>query len=370
MKKITYKILNTKNLPDSEVEIECEIDFEAISTLRPQAITKFQKEIKLPGFRPGHIPEAILVKHVGDLAIYTEMAELAINNAFPDIINEAKINFITMPQIQITKLADKNPVQFKIVGPIIPEIKLPDYKKIAQKENADKVESTDPTDKELEETIEEIRKNYALKNHSRPKSESGEVGKEGEEQKADEKMSTHPSEVTGDLPEVNEEWVKKLGAFTTVEDFKNKIKEGIKQEKEFKAKDKKRMTILEKIMSGTKISLPKILIENELRKMEAQFEDDITRAGLKVEDYLKHLKKTKEDLQKEWGPDAEKRALVQIIITKIALEEKITADPEQVKKEVENLLKTYKDATEERTRAYVEMMLTNEKVLAWLENQK
>ena len=116
--------------------------------------------------------------------------------------------------------------------------------------------------------------------------------------------------------------------------------------------------------------MPKILVENELHKMQAQFEDDIARAGLKIDDYLKHIKKSKEDLAKEWTPDAEKRAKVQLIITKIALDEKIVADPEVVKKEVDNLLKTYKDATEDRTRAYVEMMLTNEKVFEWLENQK
>jgi trigger factor len=231
----------------------------------------------------------------------------------------------------------------------MPEIKLPNYKKIAEKENKEKAEPAEATEKELEETIEEIRKNYALRHHEH---------KEGDDHK------------NLPLPEVNEEWVKKLGAFATVEDFKNKIREGIKKEKEFKAKDKKRMAILESILTDTKVTMPKVLIESELRKMQAQFEDDIARAGLKVEDYLNHLKKTKEDLAKEWTPDAEKRAKVQLIITKIALEEKIEADPEVVKKEVENLLKTYKDATEDRTRAYVEMMLTNEKVFEWLENQK
>ena len=234
----------------------------------------------------------------------------------------------------------------------MPEIKLADYKKIAKKESKEKEEPVDATDKELEETIEEIRKNFALKNH---------IHKEGEEHKADEKL---------DLPEVNEEWVKKLGAFATVEDFKNKIREGIKKEKEFKGKDKKRMAIIEKILEDTKVAMPKILVAGELRKMQAQFEDDIARAGLKVDDYLKHLKKTKEDLAKEWTPDAEKRAKVQLIITKIALDEKLEADPELVKKEVENLLKMYKDATPDRTKAYVEMMLLNEKVFEWLENQK
>lgn len=356
MKK--YKILGSKNLPDSEVEIECEIEAECVNTHRAKAIAKIQKEMSLPGFRPGHVPEAILIKQVGDLFIYNEMADLAINDAFPEIITEAKANFITMPHIQITKLADKNPVQFKIIGPIIPEIKLPDYKKIAEAENKEKEEPTEATEKELAETIEEIRKNYALRNHAHPAPQSPD---ETETKKCD--HDNLP------LPEVNEEWVKKLG-FTTVEDFQNKIKEGIKKEKEFKAKDKKRMAIVEKILSDTKVVLPKVLVESELGKMMAQFQDDISRAGLKIEDYLKHLKKTIEDLKKEWTPDAEKRAKVQLIITKIALDEKIEADPELIKKETENILKMYKDAKEDRTRAYVEMMLTNEKVFEWLENQK
>ena len=350
MKK--YKILGSKVLPDSEVEIECEIEAETVAAHRAKAIAKFQKDVSLPGFRPGHVPEAMLVKQVGEFSLYQEMAEMAINDAFPDILAETKTNYITMPQIQLTKIAEKNPVIFKILGPVMPEIKLPNYKKIAEKENKEKAEPADATDKELEETIEEIRKNYAMRNHTHA---------EGEEHKEDEKM---------DLPELNDEWVKKLGGFATVEDFKNKIKESIKKEKEFKAKDKKRLAILENIIADSKITMPKILVENELRKMQAQFEDDIARAGLKVEDYLKHLKKTPEDLKKEWAPDAEKRAKVQLIITKIALDEKIEADPEVIKREVENLLKTYKDATEDRTRAYVEMMLTNEKVLEWLENQK
>jgi trigger factor len=364
-----YKILGSKTLPDSEIEIECEISAEEVALHRAKTISKFQKEANLPGFRPGHVPEAILVKQIGELAIWNEMAEMAINTSFPDILTETKTNFISMPHIEITKLAENNPVLFKIKGPVMPEIKLADYKKIAKKENSGKVEPVEATEKKLEETIEEIRKNYAQRNQPKSDKESdgasthapGEEHKEGPTAQAGEKL---------DLPEVNEEWVKKLGAFETVEDFKNKIRDGIRQEKEFKAKDKKRMAIIEKIIEESKISLPKILVESELNKMYAQFEDDIKRAGLKMEDYLKHIKKTVEEMKKEWAPDAEKRAKVQLIITKIAIEEKIEPDQEIVKKEVENLLKTYKDATEDRTKAYVEMMLTNEKVLEWLENQK
>lgn len=350
MKK--YKILGSKELPDSEVEIECEIDAETVTSHKAKAMAKIQKGLTLPGFRPGHVPEAMILKHAGELAIFNEMADIAIDDVFPDAIAEAKANFISMPHVEITKMAVGNPVVFKIIGPVMPEIKLPNYKKIAEKVNGEKTEPKEATEKEIEETIDEVRKNYAQRNHTHA---------EGEEHKEDEKL---------DLPEVTEEWVKKLGKFETVEDFRNKIKEGIEKEKEFKAKDKKRLAILENIISETKLTLPKLLIDGELSKMEAQFHDDLARAGLKVDDYLKHIKKTAEEMKKEWTPDAEKRAKVQILITKISLEEKIEADKEQVNKEVEMLMKTYKDAKEDRARAYVEMMLTNEKVFEWLENQK
>jgi FKBP-type peptidyl-prolyl cis-trans isomerase (trigger factor) len=319
-KKINYKIVGTKELENCEAEISCEIAAEDIATFRPKAITKIQKDLSLPGFRPGHVPEAMLIKHVGDLFIYNEMAEMAINESFADIILETKTNFIGMPNIQLTKIANNSPVAFKIVGPVMPEFKLPNYKKIAKAEADVKPEPAEATEKEVEETIEEIKKQR---------------------------------------PDFKEE-----------DGFRNKVKDRIKQEKEFKAKDKKRLAIIEKIISETKLSLPKILIDSEVRKMQAQFEDDIARAGLKVDDYLKHLNKTKEDLNKEWAPDALKRAKLQLIITKIALEEKLEPEKSTVDAEVEKLLKIYKDATEDRTRAYVEMMLTNEKVFEWLENQK
>ena len=135
------------------MEIECELDAESVACHRAKAIAKIQKDLSLPGFRPGHVPEAMLVKQVGELALYNEMAELAINEVFPDVLAETKTDFITMPQIQITKLADKNPVQFKIIGPVMPEIKLANYKKIAERENKEKIEPADDSEKELADTI-------------------------------------------------------------------------------------------------------------------------------------------------------------------------------------------------------------------------
>ena len=351
-KKVIHKILNTKNLPDSEVEIECEIGHEAVAGYREQAIAGLQKELNLPGFRPGHVPEAMVMKHVGDHGLFAEMAELAINDSFHNILTESKQNFISLPNVELTKIALGNPVTFKIVGQVMPEIDLADYKKIAKAENNKKEDKIEATDKDVEDALEQIRISYAKQNHTHAP---------GEEHKEDEKL---------DLPELTDDFAKKIGDFKDLSDLKAKLKDNLQKDKEFKAKDKKRLAIIEEIIIKTKIALPKLLLNSELSKMQAQFTDDIARVGLKAEDYLKHLKKTWDDLKKEWTPDAEKRAKLQLILSKIALVEKIEPKKEEVEKEVEGLLKTYKDADKDRTQAYVEMIMTNEKVFEWLENQK
>ena len=113
--------------------------------------------------------------------------------------------------------------------------------------------------------------------------------------------------------------------------------------------------------------MPKVLIESELDKMEGQFKADIAQMGLQPDEYLKHIKKSWEDLRKEWRPDAEKRAKTQLVLQKISLEEKIEPKKEDVEKEIKHLMEHYKEADPERVRAYVEMIFVNEAVIQFLE---
>ena len=98
-------------------------------------------------------------------------------------------------------------------------------------------------------------------------------------------------------------------------------------------------------------------------------ESDITQMGLKFEDYLKHLNKTKEDLRKEFRTDALKKAKLGLTLNEIAKIEKIVAKEEEVAKEVANILEHYKDADPERAKLHAENVLTNEKVFQFLESQ-
>ncbi|MFA6353930.1 MAG: trigger factor [Candidatus Paceibacterota bacterium] len=350
------KIKITK-LPKSEVEIEGEIDAEIFESYFDNALKKLGKNFQVDGFRKGKVPENVMLSKIPEISILEEMAELALSEHYPKIIAEEKIDAISRPEISITKLARKNPLGFKIKTAILPEIKLPDYKGVAKKvigEITDAEKSTLVSDEELENTIMDIRKSRAPKVHM-----AEHEHKEGEEH-------VHPEP---ELSEFNDEFVKGLGPFKDIADFKNKLKENIKLEKENQLKEKTRLKIIEKIIEESTLDVPEILIEVELDKILYRMESDITQMGLKFEDYLKHLNKTVADLRKEFRNDGEKKAKFALILNEIAKEEKIIPDEAEVAKEVAHILEHYKDADPERAQMHAENVLTNEKIFQFLESQ-
>jgi FKBP-type peptidyl-prolyl cis-trans isomerase (trigger factor) len=82
------------------------------------------------------------------------------------------------------------------------------------------------------------------------------------------------------------------------------------------------------------------------------------------------LKKTEEDLLKEWHTDATKRAKMNLILPSIAKDEKITPDAKRLEKELEHLKEHHKDIDENQAKSYLTHVLTNEAVFEFLENLK
>ena len=358
-----------KKLEHSEIEIIGEIPAELFDKNREQAIKNLSKNIELPGFRKGHVPEAMLTKHIGEKTIMEEMAEITIGKEYKNIIVENKLDPISRPEVGITKIATGNPLGFTIKIAVMPNIEIGDYKKIA-KETYTSQEKIEVNDKEVDDTIAEIRKSYAKQ--SAAVNEKGKENKEtGKPTAAVDSGETKEKETAEpELPEFNDKFVKTLGNFKNVSEFKKKLKENILLEKEKKASDKKRLEMMEKIIADSKIDLPRVIIEAEQNKMLAQLKSDIERMGMKFEDYIKQIKKTEEDIQKETQKEAEKRAKIQLLLNKIGIEEKITAPKDMVDEQVEMLTKQYPESDKERVRIYVETNIVNQKIFEFLAGQK
>ncbi|MDP3996135.1 MAG: trigger factor [bacterium] len=352
MNKNLYSIKGRKDLPDSRAEFELEISPETVAIHRKEVLQELNSKTEMAGFRRGHIPEKILTQRFGEFRIWEEQARQALSFAITSLFENENISSLGHPDIIITKIAPKEILEAKVTITVLPKIDLPDYKALSREVNATKEKTENVTEKEVDETIENIRKQLSAKDApDSEKNSASEIAKQ-------------------DLPELNDAFVQTLGNFKNVEEFKARVKENLMKEKEHRSFEKHRIKLAEKISTSVDFPIPDILIDSELHRMEARFRGDVERMGIKYDDYLAHIKKSADQVRVDWRPDAIKRVKIELILNKIAEKEKLFPDAEKVEAEVNHIMEHNKNADRSRVKSYVESALENDKVFEFLEKQQ
>lgn len=331
-----YKIISQTEPRDSEKELVVEIPAEFVASFKDKTIADFVKEVEIQGFRKGKAPVEMVKERVGEFKIFEEATQRAIQEVIPTILVEEKLEAITMPHIHLTKISLDQPIEFKMHFFVMPEVELADYKKVAKEVKKD--ESKLKTE-EVDGYIEQILDSRATKN------EAGEKVK----------------------PELNDEFIKSLGDFKDVADFKAKLTENMQNDKNIQAAQKRRLEIMEAIIKETKIKLPEVLIEEEQHKMLEEFKGRVESMKMNFEEYLTAIKKTEDELKVEWKDDATKRAKMNVILPQIAAAESIKPEAKDIDHELSHLKEHHPDIDDVRARVYIAGVLTNEKVFQFLE---
>ncbi|MES2059468.1 MAG: trigger factor [Patescibacteria group bacterium] len=330
-----HKIKSLEKKEGSVIEIAVEFPAESVEAKWQKALKAVGENARIDGFRKGHIPEKVLVEKAGEMTILEEASRLAIDEAFSLIVIENNLKIIGHPNIVITKIAIGEPLEVTIRVTVVPEIKLPDYAKIAgQIMKAQALESV--TDEEVEKVIEDLKKGRKEMNE----------------------------------PDViDDEFVQKLGKFENVEQFKIKLKENIGIEKEYKAREKSRIETLEAIRKDSNIDVPQILLDNELDRMMGEFSHKLSQMGRSLEEYKKDAGKSEDQIREEWKVLAKDRTQNELILLEIARIEKIMPKKEDIDHEVHHMEEQYPASPRERIEAFVEEVLTKEEVFKFLESK-
>jgi trigger factor len=393
----------------AEVEVTAE-DFENYYT---QALSEISKEVEMPGFRKGKVPEKMVEDRVKQEGVLNEAAEAAIRDNWIKLVKEAKIEAVSQPKVEVVKVARGNPFIFTAEYEILPEIKLPDLKSIQVKKEEIKIE-----EKEIEDTLNWLRQSRAKitkkegavenndfvefafscvsiendpekkdrivigKGHYVPGLEEALLGmKEGEHkhfetenpQNKKEKLEMCVNVVSVnkmELPEINDEWVKTLGKFTDVDSLKADIKKGITEEKEIAQKQQRREEVIKKILEKTTLEVPQVLVEREVGFMMDNIKSRVnSELQISLEQYLTQIKKTEEELRKDFEKIAEERVKGFLVLHQITKDEKIEAGEEEVNQKIEELLNQYpdkemarKNMNMEEAKMYIEDELKREKI--------
>ncbi len=403
-----------KKLPESKIEIEVEIPANEWESFLNEAARELSHSLKIDGFRQGSAPRNIVEREVGLAKIMERGSELAVRKTYVNIIIEDKIEAIGQPKIIITKLAQGNPLVFKAEVVVLPEIKLPDYAKIAKEKKPKTKNEIKISEEEINKSLEWLQKSRAkfitvlreAKMGDRvevdfeatlegKKVENGEsknhplilgqsrfikgfdenlIGlKEGEEKNfslvfpddyqqedlagklVDFKVKMNLVQEQ-ELPELNDEFAKSLGSFENKEKLKENIKQGLLLEKETKEKQDWREEIINKIADKSTMELPGLLIDQEAEQMIREIKAKVSNFGLPWEKYLESIKKTEEEVKKEIKPQAEKRTKAMLILREIGKKENIEVSDEELDKEMSQFLGQFPDGEEAKHKIDTEQL--------------
>ncbi len=424
---------------DFEIEDKSKDHKEITVTIAPDKMNKYldkatqliSSETKIDGFRPGKAPREIVEEKFGKERLWKEACYQALNETYPEVIKKNNLPIISHPEIRIDVMEVDKPFSYKIILLKMPEIKLPDYKKIAKKISKEKKDIA-ITEKEIDENLSAIRKSRAkIKSVAREAQDGDDllidfqgsidgVKQEGlsakdmnlvlgekrfikgfeenllgmkdgqskdfsleiempdeSQEKASKKKVDFKVDLKSvrekELPELNDDFAKSLGHFTDLKDLKEKLKKNIQIEKDHKEKERIRIKIIESIGEKTEVDIPKAMIDRELDVMIQEFKEQFSQSGNSFNDYLDKIGKDEESIKKEWTNQAKKRIITSLILQEIAKIEKIEVNDEEVEKEANNYLNRLQNQggqlpDPEKLRNYIRDIIKNERVFSLLES--
>ena len=173
------------------------------------------------------------------------------------------------------------------------------------------------------------------------------------------------------LPQLNDEFAKSIGNFENMAALEKSIKDGMLNEKEQAEKERFRIAIVSKVAEKSDIEIPEVLVDSEIDKMIHELEHDIEHRGMEFDKYLEHIKKTREDLKKEFAGKALERVKISLVMKEIGRGEEIKASDEELAVKMQEIVTRFdgdkNKVDPERLREYAENILTNEKVFELLE---
>jgi trigger factor len=398
-----------------------------------QSVAEISQEFKIPGFRPGKAPKNIIEQKVGKGAVLNSASQKAVEKSYADFVIKEKLEVIGVPQVEMEKIEEGKDLQYKVTVAVMPKGKLgTKYKAAIKKINAEnKGKSLAVEDKEVDLELEKLANSRAKlitvrreakkndnveidfsvsvdgqniekgESHNHPMVigqglfipgfEDQLIGmEEGSEKQFELNFPEdyHEKKLAGkpavfkvkmnlvqerEIPKIDDAFAKSLGNFSDLAALKSKLKENMEHEQKHKREEKIRSDYVEALVADLEVDLPEVLVESEAERMIEELTGQIQSMGMNLENYLSQLKKNREDLKKDWAPQAEKRVKSALALKEAVLAEEIKADTKEIEAEANKTLQYYKKIEHaekqidmERLYNYTKGVLENDKLFDYL----
>jgi len=387
-------ISSTKTAANT-VELQVSISAEEFGKAVDAVYNKNKKKISVPGFRQGKAPRSFIEKMYGEGVFYEE----AVNNIYPAAysaaVDEAGIIPVDRADIEITSVSKEEGVTFTAIVTVKPEVEIANYKNIAAVKKPVEV-----TEEDINAEIERMRERNARiidvddravesgdnviidftgyvdgetfeggsaekfpltigSNQFIPGFEDQIIGhtigeefditvtfpedyqaKELQGQSTMFKIKLHEIK-TRQLPEVDEEFVKDVSEFDTLDALKEDLKAKLTERAEKVAQDDFENQLIDTVIGNMTADIPECMIENVITENVQNFEYRLQSQGLDLKTYLQYTGMEMDAFRKTFAEQSEKQVKIRLALEKIAELENIEVTDEDLEKQYEEMAKAY-----------------------------
>jgi len=386
----------TETSSSTRREIEVEIPVEEVTRETDSLIQKYQKLARIPGFRRGHVPASVIRQRFSE-DLKSDVVEALVPRYFRKEADKQGLIPVSQPQVTDLRLKENEPLRFKASFEVMPEIKVEGYKEL----RAEKPEIV-VADEEVEQSLTGLREQHAtytsvegraladgdyaqVSLDGQPKDGDGKpvhmdeimveiAGKDtmpeftenlrrasagdervfdvvyaqdAAEQRLAGKTFTYTVKVQAikqkSLPELDDQFATQLGEFKSLEEVRQRLREGMEAERKHAAEHQAKDKLVAELVKRSEFEVPEALVERQIDVRLERGLRALAAQGMKAEDIKKMDLNRLRVGQREQALQEVKASLV---LDKIAEEEKIAVSDEEINGEIDALAKQSKQTPE------------------------
>ncbi|MEH0503834.1 trigger factor [Streptomyces scabiei] len=369
-----------ETLNPTRVRLSIEVPFEELKDSLDAAYKKINQQVTVKGFRKGKIPARVIDQRFGRGAVLEEAVNDALPKFYTDAVNEAELNVLGQPEVDITELKDGETLNFTAEVDVRPAIEIPDYSGIEVE-----VDAVEVTEEDVDKAVEQLRERFASTSPVERAAEDGDVVTLDLQAKVDGEVledgvaegvsytigsgelldgiddavkgleaggeATFASELKGgsaagkeaevtvkvsqvaarELPALDDEFAQLASEFDTLEELRADSRKRLENMKQYDQATQAQERVLEKLLEIVEVPVPEKLLEDEINTRKHNLEHhQLGQMGLDLEKYLEIQGKTVEEFDAETKEAAVKGIKTQFVLDELVSKEKLNVNQEEL----------------------------------------
>jgi len=349
-----------------------------------KAFRRLAQRVEVPGFRKGKAPAGMLERHIGRARVVREALDILIPEAYNQAIEEQDVDAIDRPSIE---LVTDEPLAFKATVPVRPTVELGEYNSVRVKREPVSIDES-----EVDKALEELRHRYAVHEPAERPVQMGDIVRadvrgviDGREVYKEDDAELRlregatillpgiaegiiaaekgtPKEITVTVPEgerplsgksgtftvtvkevkeeqlpaLNDDFAREVGeGFSSLDALRDRLRNDMRERLQAQAEEEYRNKAVGALVeTAATIEFPPVMVEREVERL---IQDQARHLGLEVEQYLANTRRTRDELNEELLPIATDRVRRSLALTRLAEQEEIKAENQEVDAEVDRL---------------------------------